>query len=175
MKKTASSKTNLITPEVISLLKTKTEQCLNFYASMRLRKTKKQISEDISGLLESILEDAYVNVEAPKKDSEPDIIFNKKTSIEIKTTCTESWRGGAFSKRGGYFVLINWKIVNKSIIFFIAGMDLKETDWKLNKNKNYYATTVDKKMIMSRNIDKYSGDIFEHYRKSQRCIKIIQQ
>ena len=50
-----------------------------------LRKSNKQKSEDISGLLETAMEDLIEGAVAPKVDHEPDIRLNGKP-IEIKTS-----------------------------------------------------------------------------------------
>jgi hypothetical protein len=178
--KIAKDKTQLVTEEVISELKTKFKKCLEFYEKIGLHKSKKQLSEDISGLFESILENTYKNVKAPKKDSEPDIILNGIEFIEGKTTSTNSWRGGSYSKRGGYFFLINWDVIVDKPVFFIAGVKLKKEDWiarpvKPGEEQTYYATGFDKKNLASRKVDIYCGELVKYKRKTQNCVKIIQK
>lgn len=164
----------MITKEIISKLEMEVKETLDFYDSKKLRKSAKQKSEDISGLLEIIMENYIDGAIAPKVDNKPDIILNGKP-VEIKTTNGDSWRGGKFSKRGGYYIFISWVLDNfNNPSFFIAGINLVESNWIISKSKKYYATYYGKKELV-RDIDKvtvYQGKITSYMRGNQKCIKI---
>ena len=165
--------------KVLSLVKHDFCKCLKFYEEMGLRKSKKQLSEDLSGLLETTIERYYDDAVAPKKDSEPDILKDG-IAVEIKSTAGEDWRGGAFSKRPGYYLLVGWQhsvtaLVGSPINLFVAGIDLKESDWSGGLKNDYYATDFNKKALASRldDTDIYMGNIYEYYRGKQKCVKIV--
>lgn len=165
----------MITNQIIHKLTYEAKDLFDFYDKKKLRKTAKQKSEDISGLLETVMEDLIDGAIAPKLDKEPDIILNGKP-IEIKTTNGNSWRGGELSKRGGYFIFVSWKPLNKNFnSFFIAGLPLKKEDWIITKSKNYYATYYNKKLLFQNKdkVDFYCGRLSSHYRGKQLCIPII--
>ena len=164
----------MITSEVVEKLTSDTKELFDFYDKKGLRKSDKQKSEDISGLLETAMEDLIEGAVAPKVDHEPDIRLNGK-AVEIKTSAGENWRGGSFSKRGGHFVFVTWELnANNTPFFFIAGIDLEESDWKMSKSKNYYATTFGKKELYA-NRDKvifYHGFMEGYMRGKMPCIRI---
>ena len=91
---------NLVNEAVIENLRENTKRLLDVYEDFGLNKTPKNISEDISGLLETAIERNVEGAIAPKVDSEPDIRYNG-TAVEIKTSAGTNWRGGTFSKRPG--------------------------------------------------------------------------
>jgi len=157
---------------VVHQLKKKTVQLIKFYEKIGLTKTKKQLSEDIAGLFETIMESEYRNIRAPKKDSEPDLYFGD-IPIEIKVTSTETWRGGGYSKRSGYFLLLNWSIENNQPKFFIAGINMKENDWSTGKD-NYYATTFSKRDLIDFEHHIYCGVILKEEKLNTTYTKIIQ-
>ena len=137
----------LITENVILDLRENTTKLLNTYADFGLRKSAKQISEDISGLLETAIERNIEGAFAPKKDSEPDIWYNSE-AVEIKTSAGTTWRGGEYSKRPGYYIFVTYILDENNVpSFYIAGIPLKETDWKISRSKKYYATTYGKKEL----------------------------
>jgi hypothetical protein len=158
---------------VIHQLKKKTVQLIKFYDRIGLTKSKKQLSEDIAGLFENIMQSTYRNVRAPKKDSEPDLYFGD-IPIEIKVTSTETWRGGGYSKRSGYFLLLNWSIENRRPKFFIAGITMHEDDWSSGKD-NYYATTFSKRDLIEFDPHIYCGDILKEEKPNTTHIKIKQE
>ena len=164
----------MITSKVVERLSSDTKELFDFYDEKRLIKSDKQKSEDISGLLETAMEDLIEGAVAPKVDHEPDIRLNGKP-IEIKTSSGENWRGGEFSKRGGHFVFVTWVIDEDNFpSFFIGGIDLVEEDWKKSNSKNYYATTFGKKEMWE-NRDKvtfYRGSLEGYMRGKQECIKV---
>ena len=104
----------MITKEVVKRLSSDTKELFDFYDKKGLRKSKKQKSEDISGLLETAMADLVEGAVAPKVDSEPDIRLNGNP-VEIKTSSGETWRGGAYSKRGGHFIFVTWKLDENNI------------------------------------------------------------
>ena len=140
---------------VIERLSVDTKELFDIYDEKRLFKTTKQKSEDISGLLETAMEDIIEGAVAPKKDSEPDIKMNG-LPVEIKTTGAPSgqWQSGTFSKRGGHFIFVLWELdEDNKPSFFIAGKDLIESDWCKPSGKNYYGTTYGKKMLYEKRDD----------------------
>jgi len=164
----------MITKKVLERLTSDVKDLFDFYDKKRLRKSDKQKSEDISGLLETAMEDHVEGAVAPKVDSEPDIRLYGNP-VEIKTSSGETWRGGAYSKRGGHFIFVTWKLDENNVpSFFLAGIDLVETDWKMSKSDNYYATTYGKKELYSNN-DKvifYHGSLEGYTRGKQTCIRV---
>ena len=164
----------MITKEVVEKLSSDIKELFDFYDKKGLRKSDKQKSEDISGLLETVMADLVEGAVAPKVDSEPDIRLNGNP-IEIKTSSGETWRGGAYSKRGGHFIFVTWELDENNVpALFLAGIDLVESDWKMSKSKNYYATTYGKKELY-KNRDRvtfYHGSLEGYARGKQTCIKV---
>ena len=68
----------MITSKVVERLSSDTKELFDFYDEKRLIKSDKQKSEDISGLLETAMEDLIEGAVAPKVDHEPDIRLNGK-------------------------------------------------------------------------------------------------
>ena len=167
----------MITEKVIEKLTCDTKELFDFYDKKSLFKTKKQKSEDISGLLENAMASLIDGAVAPKIDAEPDIRINGEP-VEIKTTSGETWFSGTFSKREGYFLFVHWRILKDNRPeFFIAGKDLKKDDWTPSKSKSYYATTYDKKTLYANReeVDFYKGFLEAYNRGKQTCIKIHTQ
>ena len=166
----------MITKEVIERLSADTKELFDFYDKKRLFKTKKQKSEDISGLLETAMADLIEGAEAPKIDAEPDIRLHGEP-VEIKTTSGECWFSGTFSKREGYFIFVSWILDAKNKpAFFIAGKPLKKEDWKASTSDSYYATTYDKKVLYNnrKEVDFYHGYLEGYQRGKQLCIRVHQ-
>ena len=164
----------MITEQVIERLSSDTKVLFDFYDKMNLFKTKKQKSEDISGLFENAMAELIEGAVAPKIDAEPDIRLHGKP-VEIKTTSGETWFSGTFSKREGYFIFLAWHIAKDNYPeFFIAGKDLKKDEWTPSKSKNYYATTYDKKKLYANreDWDFHKGYLEAYDRGKQTCIKI---
>ena len=162
---------------VLDEVKTRFADLKSAYDKHRIVKTKKQLSEDISALFETAMENLYEDVEAPKKDSEPDLRKNGK-GVELKTTEGEQWRGGEYSKRPSQYLLISWDLVDQDLKFFVASLYLEEEDWKTSTSDKYYATIFGKKEIISRienqkNVDILSGEVYTYNRGKQKCIKVI--
>ena len=112
----------MITEQVIERLSSDTKVLFDFYDKMNLFKTKKQKSEDISGLLENAMAELIEGAVAPKIDAEPDIRLHGKP-VEIKTTSGETWFSGTFSKREGYFIFLHWMVGKDNYPeFFIAAV-----------------------------------------------------
>lgn len=165
---------NIITPEVIAKLKRDTKELFDFYDLKGLRKSAKQKSEDISGLLENSISELVVGAVAPKVDSEPDIWYDNK-AVEIKTTNGDQWRGGTFSKRAGYYLFVSWKLIeDNNLKLFISGVSLEEHDWKVSSSKNYYATSYGKKELVENHdkVTQYVGELVSYKKGKQQCIKL---
>ena len=117
--------------------------------------TKKQLSECISGVIESKMvkvgSSLGITIEAPKIDSEPDIIIDYKP-LEIKTSSGREWRGGEYSKRGSDYLMVNYDIIDGDFYWFVIHKHLEEKDWKSSKSKNYYATTISVDEILDGNL-----------------------
>ena len=164
----------MITEQVIEKLTDDTETLFDFYDKMNLFKTKKQKSEDISGLLENAMADLIEGAVAPKIDSEPDIRLHGEP-VEIKTTSGECWFSGTYSKREGYFIFLSWQLnEDNRPTFFICGKDLKKDAWKPSTSDSYYATTYDKKRLYKNRKDWtfYKGYLEAYDRGKQQCIKL---
>ena len=138
---------NIINETVIENLRENTKRLLDVYEDFGLNKTPKNISEDISGLLETAIERNVEGAIAPKVDSEPDIRYYG-VPVEIKTSAGTNWRGGTFSKRPGYYIFVTYTLDENNVpSFYIAGIDLVEEDWKSSTSENYYATSYGKKEL----------------------------
>ena len=167
----------MITEEVVEQLTLDTKELFDFYDKKGLRKSKKQKSEDISGLLETAMENLIDGAVAPKVDSEPDIRLHGNP-VEIKTTADykpANWRGGEFSKRAGHFIFVTWDAdENNNPSFFLAGIDLVESDWKSSKSADYYATNFGKKELYENRekVNFYCGSLEGYARGKQTCIKV---
>jgi|DEB0MinimDraft_4_1074332.scaffolds.fasta_scaffold25862_2 hypothetical protein len=160
-----------IKDNVLNGVKSDLKKLLSFYDEVGLRKSNKQLSEDISGLFENNIEKLVEGAVAPKLDSEPDIRFHGEP-IEIKTTNGHNWRGGTFSKRPGYYVFVSWEIVDGEPKFFVAGTPLLESDWK-GGGENYYATHYGKKeLVDNQRVTYFSGDLIVNQGKKRRTIKV---
>ena len=174
MKIVEKEKYSLISDGVLEKLSSDTKKLFDIYDSMGLFKTTKQKSEDISALIENSIASEVEGAVAPKIDAEPDIRLNGKP-VEIKTTNSESWFSGTFSKREGYFIFIRWLLNDKNEPeFFIGGKHLNKDEWTPSKSKSFYATTYDKKKLYA-NLDKwdiFKGNIEGYMRGKQQCIKI---
>ena len=162
----------------------KFNKLLKVYDKFNLTKPKKNLSEDLSGLFENAFVEYYQDTEqcyAPKKDSEPDIILNGHP-IEVKCTAGENWRGGHFSKRPGWYLLIAWDVVepeyefkDKIIKFFVAGLDMEIQDWEKGMVGNYYATSFTKKSLAEKDFREYKGNIKRYNRGKVNCLKVIKE
>jgi len=162
------------------LLKTEKDflDCINFYNSKGLRKSNKQLSEDLSGLLETNIENTIEGAVAPKVDSEPDIRYNG-VPVEIKCTSGEQWRGGAYSKRDGYYLMVTWNVIEGAVKLLCYGLNLTKKDWQGGLTGNYYGTTFGKKQLMEKVeqnlVDEYRGRMEKYSRGGKNCIKVIKE
>jgi len=166
---------NLITKEMLVELSTNFKGLLKTYEKYGLVKNKKSLSEDMSGLLENIVSDYYDNSKPAKgDDNKPDVTLftpykNYGNIIEIKSTTTNTWRGGKLSKRPGYYVLLSWQMFpetyfcnNVTLKFFCAGIFLTENDWDkkdLDEDTTYYATSYPFKKLLDNDHELYYGNI----------------
>ena len=138
---------DIINEAVLASLRENTNKLLDTYKDFGLNKSPKNISEDISGLLETAIERNIEGAVAPKVDHEPDIRYNGE-AVEIKTSAGTSWRGGTFSKRPGYYIFVTYTLDEDNVpSFYIAGIPLEEKYWKNSTSENYYATTYGKKEL----------------------------
>jgi len=107
--------------------------------------TKKQLSECISGVIESkmviVASSLGIVIEAPKVDSEPDIKL-EYNPLEIKTTAGSEWRGGEFSKRASDYLMVKYDLIDGEFYWFVMHKYLEEKDWISSKSKKYYATQI---------------------------------
>ena len=165
----------IIQEDIINKVKKDAKKLFSIYEEFGLVKSKKMLSEDISGLFEIAICFFLNDAIAPKKDSEPDIIYNGK-AIEIKTSAGTNWRGGEYSKRSGYFIFVSWKLNETTLFpeFYIAGVNLKEKDWKISKSENYYATSYGKKeLYLNENqVTCYTGSMIGNQSKKRLTIKV---
>tara|TARA_B110000879_G_C11072948_1_gene471467 strand:- start:300 stop:806 length:507 start_codon:yes stop_codon:yes gene_type:complete len=164
----------VINENVMSTLKSDVKKLFDTLDELKLDMSDKQRSELISGLVENAVQRNIPNAVAPKIDSEPDLYIDGK-AVEIKTTAGESWRGGAFSKRPGYYIFVSWKLDdNNDSEFFMGGTHMKESDWKASGSANYYATTYGKRELAN-NSDTviYSGNLEKYSRGKTECVRVL--
>jgi hypothetical protein len=169
------------TEEIFEEAKSETLDLFSVYESKNLMKakSKKQLSEDISGLFGNSVANTIGsygwNTEQPHKDGEPDVII-ESISLEIKVTSGEQWRGGSFSKRSGLFMLISWGLIDDSCEFFSSMINMEKDDWisQMKKdNPNYYATFFGKKELVNHgDYEVIRGKIYEYKRGKQICVKM---
>ena len=173
--------------KVLPIFTSKLQRTIAFFKSEEGDIGSKQMSEIASQWLEVAFKNG-IGAECPKKDSEPDCkMFNKETQKmdpwELKCTSGENWRGGEYSKRPGYYVLMAYNITGgNEIECFAARLYLKESDWtKSKKNKegkkNYYGTTFGKKDLMAKIEAGEARILFgsiERYRNN-KCIRMTKQ
>lgn len=152
--------------------------------------SNKMKSEFASQIAEKSIKETIPGTTCPKLDKEPDCkiphkITNILTPWEIKCTTGDSWRGGEYSKRPGYYLLISWKQKEQNIAIFAARLHMIEDDWDKSKptkngNKNYYATTFPKKKLLKYykegKADILCGDIYNPTYKNgninNKCVKL---
>ncbi len=144
------------------------------FDTAEMHRSSKQNSEDVSGLWDSAIEKFVPGAIAPKKESQPDIIFGNGMKFEIKASAGTSWRGGSLSKREGYFCFINYEILpDNTLIFFCAGLQMLKSDW-IMPGSNYYATTYGKKHIFAKGdrVDYFAGNITPTYKKNSTTLAV---
>ena len=116
--------------------------------------SRKLKSELISNILETTFcEELGIRCRRGNGDHEADIYVDDNP-VEIKTSWhSRSWRGGAFSKRDGDYLMVTWKEnkVTKRLEFFAIQVPLLESDWKAGNVGNYYATNIDLDTLLSKN------------------------
>jgi hypothetical protein len=100
-------------------------------------------SEILSALMQGAFEDIVPNTRGGAGDHEADVYIND-VPLEIKTSYnSREWRGGAYSKRSGHFLLVSWKLSTTSEPTWCAmHVVLSENDWKSSGSANYYATSI---------------------------------
>jgi len=165
---------NIVTQEVLDTLRFETKDLLDILDKKGLTISAKLTSELISGLLENAIKEHIDGAVAPKKDSEPDILINGEP-VEIKTSTGTTWRGGTYSKRPGYYILVNYKLEEDNTpSFYIAGIQLEEEDWKVSKSNDYYATSYNKKSLYHNRdrVTTYCGSLVGKQGKKRLTIKV---
>jgi hypothetical protein len=164
---------NVINDEVLNGVRGDVKKLFDVLEELNLDTSEKQKSELISGLVENNVAKFVPNARAPKLDSEPDLYINQQP-IEIKTTAGEQWRGGKYSKRPGYYVFVSWKMdAQHNADFFMAGTQMEESDWKMSKSKNYYATTYGKKeLAANQDVEFFTGNLDVYMRGKKQCVRV---
>jgi hypothetical protein len=113
--------------------------------------SRKQLSEMLSGVVETAFEDAAYfhegTIIAPKADDKADLIVDG-IDLEIKTKYGKSgdWRGGAFSKREADYLFISW--VDEPFGMFAIHKYVTEDMWRGGNVGNYYATYMSLEDVM---------------------------
>ena len=179
----------LVTNEMLDELSVKFKLLLKIYKEQGLYKSKKQLSEDMSGLLEHIMSNHYDgSIPAQGDDGKPNLTLlrpykNYGNIVEIKCTSGNIWRGGKLSKRPGFYVLVSWKMYPPTFIsggdftlnIFCAGIYLTPDDWdkkELDENTKYYATSYPYKKLLDNPFELYHGNINEGKTKKLVCSEI---
>lgn len=179
----------LITKPMLSKLGKQFKSLQEIYKEFGLYRSKKQSSEDMSGLLETIIAENNVDsIPSRGDDNKPDVKLSKsyKTHgeiVEIKCTAGDTWRGGKLSKRPGFYVLVSWQMHPPTFIsseectlkIFCAGIFLTQDDWdnkEINENTSYYASRYPFKKLLNNNYELYCGNIHQGKRKELICNEI---
>jgi len=137
------------------------KEVIAFFNTKQLDICAKQLSEIASQVAEKAMEMSIPGTTCPKRDKDPDCFIPHLTTEilapwEIKCTTGEEWRGGDFSKRPGFYVLISWQHDKQQgdIKIFAARLHMEEEDWikskpsKKSGSENYYATSFNKKNLL---------------------------
>jgi hypothetical protein len=126
----------------------------------KLDKKKKLQSELMSIVLEAAFEDTVPNTRSGDGDHEADVYIDG-VPLEIKTTHdSRQWRGGEYSKRGGDFLLVTWKLDdNDGLKMWAAHVVLQKEDWTTSGSDNYYATTIDLDTVLNLDAKVLIGEV----------------
>tara|TARA_B000000557_G_scaffold263889_2_gene267797 strand:- start:2607 stop:3176 length:570 start_codon:yes stop_codon:yes gene_type:complete len=162
----------------------KHKKCQECFIDLGLDISKKMLSELASQCLESALKDNIKECECPKLDKEPDCyMINKnngdKVPWEIKCSSGEIWRGGKYSKRPGYYILVSWECDDKlNYKIFAARLKMTEMDWVHNTpNKNgeinYYATSYKSSILIDKINKKEAELLYGSIITKRKRLKII--
>ena len=127
----------------------------NFKKKHNVKLSGKLLSETFSNLLEQKCgvifsqELGYLVVSA-KGDNDSDLFFTKiKMPMEIKVTSGEVWRGGEFSKRAAYHLMVSRN--DEFDEFFAALVNMQQDGglWvsAMQKGKHYYAPSLKKDQL----------------------------
>jgi len=112
-------------------------------------------SEIFSNLLEQISAKTFskhLNYEVKKanSDNHPDLTFTKiDMPMEIKVTSGQVWRGGEFSKRASWHLMVSRNDDFDEFFVCLVNMEQNEGLWisAMQKGKNYYAPSFKKDQI----------------------------
>ncbi len=138
----------------------------------------KVLSELYSNLLETICARVFSDklgyeVKKASSDNDSDLFFTKiNMPMEIKVTSGQVWRGGEFSKRASWHLMVSRDESFEN--FFVCLVDMKSHDglWEssMQKGKDYYAPNFKKDQIyeLKDEVIIFVGDI----EKDKRSVKL---
>jgi len=142
----------------------------------------KILSETFSNLLEQISAKIFTKylgyeVKKAKSDNDPDLTFTKiNLPMEIKVTSGQVWRGGEFSKRASYHLMVSRN--DDFDEFFVALVNMGKGNglWisAMQQGKNYYAPSFKKDQIfeLKDKIQIFFGDVIKN---SKGTIKLVRK
>ena len=129
----------------------------------------KLLSETFSNLLEQICAKVFskhlgYSVIKAKSDNDPDLLFTKiKMPMEIKVTSGMIWRGGEFSKRASYHLMVSRNDTFDEFFVALVNMDTGKGLWvsSMQQGKNYYAPSFKKDQLykLKDKIPIFVGDV----------------
>ncbi len=141
----------------------------------------KILSETFSNLLEQISAKIFTEylgyeVKKAKSDNDPDLTFTKiNMSIEIKVTSGQVWRGGEFSKRASYHLMVSRNDDFDEFFVALVNMDQGNGLWisVMQQGKNYYAPSFKKDQIfeLKDKIQIFFGDVIKNPKGTIKLIR----
>ncbi len=130
-------------------------------------------SETFSNLLEQISAKVFTKhlgyeVKNAKSDNDPDLLFTKiNMPMEIKVTSGQVWRGGEFSKRASWHLMVSRNDDFDEFFVCLIDMNREKNLWisSMQKGKDYYAPSFKKDQIyelkndiVRENPEEYKGE-----------------
>jgi hypothetical protein len=143
----------------------------DFKKKYDVKLSNKILSETFSNLLEQISAKIFskslgYEVKKAKTDNDPDLTFTKiNMPMEIKVTSGQVWRGGEFSKRASYHLMVSRN--DDFDEFFVALVNMNQSNglWisAMQQGKNYYAPSFKKDQIfeLKDKIQIFFGDVIK--------------
>ncbi|MBU0466168.1 MAG: hypothetical protein KJ718_00045 [Nanoarchaeota archaeon] len=128
-------------------------------------------SETFSNLLEQIASKIFTerlgyDVKKATSDNNPDLTFTKiNLPMEIKVTSGQVWRGGEFSKRASWHLMVSRNEEFNEFFVCLVDMQKGEGLWisAMQQGKNYYAPSFKKDQIyqIKDKIPIFVGDVIK--------------
>lgn len=152
----------------------------NFKKKYDVKLSGKLLSETFSNLLEQICSKVFserlgYEVNKATGDNTPDLFFTKiKMPMEIKVTSGQVWRGGEFSKRASWHLMVSRNEEFNEFFVCLVNMETNGGLWvsSMQQGKDYYAPSFKKDKIfeLQKQIPILVGKIVESERGAIKLI-----